>query len=51
MSTAMIISIISIVVVILVLVFSLITINKGYAHQHEIDPLPKENDVNKGKET
>jgi hypothetical protein len=42
MSTSMIIGIISIIVVILVLALSLVTIGKGYTHEHKVDPLPGE---------
>ncbi|SHH12927.1 MULTISPECIES: YtzI protein [Virgibacillus] len=51
MSTIMIVSTISFVVVILVLVLSLITIKKGYAYKHQIDPLPEEGNDNNEKGT
>ncbi|WP_077302715.1 YtzI protein [Virgibacillus pantothenticus] len=51
MSTAMIISIISIVVVIFVLVLSIVTISKGYAYKHEVDPMPEGQDNNEETDT
>ncbi|CDQ40995.1 MULTISPECIES: YtzI protein [Virgibacillus] len=49
MSTYIVVIIACIIVVAIVLILSLVTISKGYAYKHEIDPLPDEWETTEGK--
>ncbi|SHG09127.1 YtzI protein [Ornithinibacillus halophilus] len=42
--------VIAIVIIIAVLLLSLMTINKGYAYKHTIDPLPSEENETENNE-